>query len=187
MAQVYTASHALSKSPCSCFCAIEARSLKYIQTDDAQLMLHSLAQEGMSCSAGSCRTFSTGPKHAHGLALNATSESMMARFPDTQDSNREGRKRKASRAEVAPFAPAKLPEVSVPTLLAMNFPATTAWHAGQGMLLCAGAHLPAPRGGEKRQPAAPSEDAAQDLKTYPSFASAYVSINRSSSKFVLQR
>ena len=36
------------------------------------------------------------------MALNATSEPMMAGFPDTQDSNREGRKRKASRAEVAP-------------------------------------------------------------------------------------
>ena len=65
-------------------------------------MLQHFAIQGCAVFAGSCRTLSTGLKQARmdALALNATSQSKMAGFPDTQDSNREGRKRKASRAEV---------------------------------------------------------------------------------------
>ena len=60
-----------------------------------------MLQHCIDAPVGSCRTNSTGLKQAQtGSALNATSTSPAATFMNTQDSNRHGRKRKASRAEV---------------------------------------------------------------------------------------
>ena len=167
----HTAARMLAMCPASASGECKARCKDHSQTGAGQLMLQHFDMEGCAVIAGSCRTLSTGLKQARSmdaLALNATSQSKMAGFPNTQDSNRGGTQAEGFARRGDLLADLALEFGSSASLLALMILVCyiVIWR-GLLIKICFFAQEPIYQHlgeGKSWQPAAPSQDAAQDLK-----------------------